>query len=382
MKSCKNKAASWQWFRQADELPHDWDDALPMHSPLCRAALHLTEQARLPRISFLYGWLPEHSIQVAFQVLHLSTEHTDTTPLQGWQALLWRSFLGLRHPKLLVAGHLFRHDVESLYFPPDTNPFLAFQNFRKALSEARSITGAGAVLVKEMPPALVPFFQHHAPKYLLLRNDASMQMNIRPEWQSFADYEKSLKHKYAQRLRRQQEAFAGVAVKELSREEVSAQAGTLYQLYRQVTDHQKVRLGLLSREYLHLLKNAHPGTLKVWAFYEGEQMIAFVSAWHREGVFDMFYIGFDYGRNEVLSTYFNLLLFSVRQAIALRAHKLVLGRTALEAKARMGAKARYLHTFLYIRNPLFRRLVASLQARFVAMEGEWENRHPFRNVGM
>lgn len=317
-------------------------------------------------------------MQVAFQILHLQPAHTDVSPLKPWQRFLWLGYLKAKQPKLLVAGHLFRHDVESLWYPKSLSHFQAFRLFREALKEARRRTGAGAVLIKEMPESLVPFFQHHAPKYLLLRNDASMQLNIRPEWKSFADYEQSLKHKYAQRIRKQRNAFADICITELDTEAVSEKAEALYLLYRQVTDHQKVRLGLLSPDYLPFLKRRHSETLKVWAFYEGTKMIAFVSAWQRTDVFDMFFIGFDYERNEDLFTYFNLLLFSVESSIAVQAKKLVLGRTALEAKARVGAKARYLYTFLYIRNPVFRRLVAKLQARFVAMEGEWENRHPFR----
>lgn len=378
MIACKNSQDAWQWYRAAKELPQLWDDALPAGSPLCRENLQLTEDAGLPGITFLYGWLESAGMQVTFQVLHVSEAHTDNKALKTWQSLLWQAYLRFWKPKLLVAGHLFRHDVESLYYPAGTNPFLVFQNFRKALSEARRLTGAGAVLVKEMPQSLVPFFQHHAPKYLLLRNDASMQLNIRTEWRTFADYEQSLKHKYAQRIRKQRAAFAHIKIEALDAAAVGEKAEELYALYRQVTDHQKVRLGLLSPDYLIMLKKRHPDTLKVWAFYEGENMIAFVSAWYRKEVFDMFYIGFDYARNEALFTYFNILLFSVEKSIALNADRLVLGRTALEAKARAGAKAKYLHTFLFIRNALFRKLVSKLQARFVAMEGEWENRHPFR----
>jgi hypothetical protein len=92
----------------------------------------------------------------------------------------------------------------------------------------------------------------------------------------------------------------------------------------------------------------------------------------------MFYIGFDYSKNEELQLYFNILFFTVEQAISLRKKKLVLGRTALEAKARLGCRPKYLSTYLYIRNPAIRQVINRLQQNINSMEGEWENRHPFK----
>ena len=92
----------------------------------------------------------------------------------------------------------------------------------------------------------------------------------------------------------------------------------------------------------------------------------------------MFYIGFDYSRNADLQSYFNILFFSVEQAITLKKQKLILGRTALDAKARIGCDARYLHTFLYIRNAFLRRLVFNKQQKVSVQEGNWEEKHPFK----
>ena len=69
----------------------------------------------------------------------------------------------------------------------------------------------------------------------------------------------------------------------------------------------------------------------------------------------------------------------MEQAIRLKKKKLILGRTALEAKARVGCKAKYLSTYLYIKNPVLRNVITRLQNNINDMEGEWENRHPFKN---
>lgn len=112
--------------------------------------------------------------------------------------------------------------------------------------------------------------------------------------------------------------------------------------------------------------------------YEGSEPVLFFSAWTHDEVLDMFYIGFDYSKNEERQLYFNILFFTIEEAIRLQKKKLILGRTALEAKARLGCKPKYLSTYLYIRNPIIRWVINRLHQNINSMEGEWENRHPFK----
>lgn len=369
------------WYDHAAALPENWDNPLPNGHFLKRLILEAHERAALPHLTTIYAAVMNGDAiiaQAAFQVLSLQPEHLNPIALKGWQQTAWKLFARVAHPKLLVAGQLFRHDVRT-FFPADSlAPFDAFNHYRSMLKQALRRSCAQAVLVKEPLETLIPYFQHFAPEYLLLRNDSSMFLDMSVEWLTFKDYEQSLKHKYAQRLRKVRQSWAGLEIRELGVEEVWANADHLYELYRQVTNHQMVRLGLLSKNFLPELKMLYPQKLKIWAFYEGEVMIGFASAWVQEASVDMFYIGFDYARNSELQLYFNILFFAIEQTILLQKPQLILGRTALEAKARVGCRPAYLHTFLFIKNPLLRGLVARVQTRVTEDTGEWENRHPFK----
>lgn len=205
-----------------------------------------------------------------------------------------------------------------------------------------------------------------------------MQMPISDQWESVQDYEKSLKHKYAQRFRKLRQAWASLTIKPLDANDVARESEAIFSLYSQVTEHQQVRMGLLSKEFIPVLKNSHPEKLAIWGIYEGDKMIAFTSAWVQEDSYDMFYIGFDYERNNEFQLYFNILFFAIEQAILLKKSELILGRTALEAKARLGCRPVYLNTFLHIRNPMLWRIVAMLQSKLGESGTEWEQRHPFK----
>ncbi len=381
MKPCKTGNFRVDFCDSAEKIPFSWRTALPPAHSLQQVFSEAHDAVLPGEITPLYAaaYAGEKLMLLAsFQVLHLRSEHVDTRKMKRWQSQLWRVFSRIQKPRLLVSGHLFRHDFASLFIPEGVAVFEAFQAYRQMLEEAAKKTRADAILLKESPADFQPLIQHFIPQYRLLPGDVSMELSLPEAWMEMHDYEKALKHKYAQRMRNIRKAADGIVVRELTAEEVTQQAEALHHLYRQVAENQPVRLGFLPRNYLPFLKKTFGERFAVWGFYEEEKLVAFASAWQHPGVLDMFYIGFDYERNRERQLYFNILLSAVARGIALRASKIIFGRTALEAKARLGAKPVYLHSFLHIRNAIARVLVDKLQASLAENEGDWESRHPFK----
>ncbi len=370
-----------QLWESAARLPAGWDAVLPVNHALQSARLRLLESAQLQAVSYRYAALSAGGNIIAaasFQVLHLQEAHVNTAGLPVAQSALWRVFRRIFRPRLLVAGHLFRHDTAAFWVAPGLTPHEGFKAYRQLVQRAAKSSRAQAVLLKEAAPELRDYLQHFAPQYQLLRGDVSMELALPADWQNMGDYEKALKHKYAQRMRNIRKAGNSLRIAEMQPEEVDAQAARMYELYLQVAQAQVVRLGFLSPDFLPLLKRAYPEELTIWGFYEGEKLVAFSSAWQKEGALDMFYIGFDYARNRDLQLYFNILFFAVETGIRRTVSKIIFGRTALEAKARLGARAAYLYTFLYLRFSLARVLFRRLQPALSAGDTEWESRHPFK----
>lgn len=379
IKGCKQIPVSI--FTNAAELPAAWNEMLPPEHPLLSKALALYESIQLPDITHYYALCgaPDRPTAIAyFQMLKVKPKHLNAGLLQGYQSALVPALLRVVRPSLLIAGHLFRHDVETFYSSASLSNLESFRSYEALIHAVAKKSCAMATLVKDVPERLVQYFQNFAPAYTLLRNDISMQMKLSCGWTSFADYEAALKHKYAQKLRKVRSGLNNLRIEELSTEQVFLNAATLYKLYEQVSRKQVFSMGMLNQQFLPLLKQFYGAELKIWAFYEGENMVAFASAWLHEDAFDMFYIGFDYERNTALNLYFNILYFSIEQAIIAQKSLLVLGRTALEAKARLGCTPHYLHTFLHVRSPYLRNLVAAKMNNQHQQEGAWEERHPMK----
>ncbi len=383
MKHCNTRSSGVQYlyFDHSSQLPKIWDDFLPEDHDLKKKQLLASEAAALPDISFLYLLVTNQEqpiIAISFQVLKFSKEHLNELMVKPYQYFFWKLFLKLYRPTLLVSGHLFRHDVDTCYHRHDINGYEAYLYHSTALEKTIARTRANAALIKDLPSDLGTYFQRYKREYTLLKNDISMDMEIPAEWETIDDYEAALKHKYAQRFRKIRKPWRKLTIKEFTTEELFEHKKELYDLYKKVTDHQQVRIGFISEDFLPELKKSCGPLLKVWGIYNGDQLLAFFSAWNKEEVFDMFYIGFDYDQNKKYSLYFNILFFSIEQAIKLKKQKLILGRTALDAKARLGCVPRYLPTYLYVRNSFLRRRVAKAQISTSENEGAWEQRHPFR----
>ncbi len=367
--------------KELANVPDEWDAFLPAEHFLKKDSLRIYEQANLPDLSYYYVLIYKAEKLVfvsAFQALTFRKYHLDTDNMKAWQGISWGTFTSLVKPKMLVGGHLFRHDISSFYYDEELDNFEAFQLYNDSIMLAAKESCSQAVLIKDTRGNFIDYFQHYAPQYIMLRNDISMEMSLPAEWQQISDYEKALKHKYAQRYRKVRSSWDRLEVKDLDAAAVETEKEKIYSLYRHVTEHQQVRLGYLSAELLPLLKKNYPDTMKIWGIYEDGKLVAFASAWLKPDAFDMFYIGFDYARNQDMQLYFNILFLSLEKAIEYKKPKLILGRTALEAKARIGCKPQYLHTFLYIRNPILRNIFARMQQSITQSEGEWESRHPLK----
>jgi len=376
----RKKGIEVRLFSGSGELPDDWNRLVPQGHFLQSRQLKVAEQSSLPDISFSYALVYDNNVPVlaaGFQLLQLNAKHVNHNLVEPWKYIAWQLYTGIARPKLLVSGHLFRHDVDSVFCAGSISGYDIYTYYKEAIDAAMRKSCAAAVLIKDMPARLDKYFCNYEPEYMMLRNDISMEMDVSPNWQTMDDYVHALKHKYAQRYRKISERWQELHIKELTSADVVANKEALFALYRQVSDNQRVRIGLLSPEFIPMLQQ-QDNRLKVWGIYERDKLIGFFSAWVYADRFDMFYIGFDYQKNKEYNLYFNILFFAIGQAIHYRKPKLILGRTALDAKARLGCKPRYLSTFLYIKNSMVRKRIMQAQKNTTANEGTWEDKHPFR----
>lgn len=368
-------------YTTAKELPDAWNEGLPNNHFLQSEQLSITESANFPYLSFYYVLVKKNNAIITkhyFQLLQLQKKHLINKKDAILKKIALTSFLKLTKPNLLVSGHLFRHDVCTFIKNEELSDFEAFRAYQLALQQIQKISKACAVLIKDAPLYLTPYFQNYSSGCLHLKNDVSMEMAIHKDWKNLLDYEKALKHKYAQRFRKIKKQEAPLSKRILKSEDILMYKEQLFSLYEQVSYNQPIRLGMLSPDFINIQHASKQEDLVVYGWFLEDRLIAFSSAFNFKDTWDMFYIGFDYLLNARYQLYFNILYTGVEHAIRNRKTKVIFGRTALEAKARLGCKPNYLHTFVYIDQPILKWLLKKPLASINSKEGDWEQRHPLK----
>ena len=245
--------------------------------------------------------------------------------------------------RVLVCGNLFSWGSHGVAFAPGSAanelwPAVVEGLYR--IRRAERLSGeTNLVFIKELSAA-----QHETAQPLRrfsfrpLETEPDMVLELRPEWRNYGDYLNSLDRKYrksAQQIAAATDA-AGCLVERIKN--VEASAPRLYELYLAVHEHATIRPATLSPEYLPALARVAGEDFSCVVIRRGEEILGFVSLIRDSDLAIGYYIGYDRGAAVNLPLYLRLLHAVVEQAIDWRCRRLSLGRTALEPKARLGAK--------------------------------------------
>ncbi len=343
------------------------------------AEVRILEKSKVDNILPLYIWVEvngNYAMQAFGQVLTFHSSYLSTLTNQSWLQLCCKNTINFLQMKLLVIGHLFRHDGVHYHFSNTVKN--KQQLFKSVIDQLQEQVKHQAIFLKDLPTEYSLPFKIN-PRFTAFDNDVSMQLALPENWQSIDDYQAALKKKYAKRMRTTQKLFADVQIKELSLEEVENQQLEIYALYEQVVKNQSVTFGKINQQYFPLFKKQMKEKLLMYGFYYKEKLVAFSSAIVQHGVYDMNYIGFDYETNNSISLYHNLLFFFIKDAIDKKQKTLVLGRTALEAKAILGCKPVPIMGYYKIKNRMLAAVTNQFTRRTAKQQGNmWLNRHPFK----
>jgi hypothetical protein len=286
--------------------------------------------------------------------------------------------------RLLVCGNLLSWGLHGVAFARDEDRSALWPAVAEALYRIRRADklfgDSDLILVKDSPPdrvkevsALERF------SYRALETEPNMVLALSPKWRTLEDYSKSLSSSYARAVRKTAKELdeAGCTTSRL--EDVSRRADRLHELYLQVHEQQQVRLFTLAPEFLPALATTFGDRFRVSVIERKGRILAFSSTLADGDTAIGYFLGFDKQAAAELPLYLRLLHLTVGDAIALGCTRLSLGRTALEPKARLGAKPEALRVYVRHRIPALNLIVRSLLSAIPHAEAP--ERDPFRRAG-
>ncbi|HKR60670.1 MAG TPA: GNAT family N-acetyltransferase [Pyrinomonadaceae bacterium] len=318
---------------------------------------------------------------VAAQSVAISLSRVRQKPMKGRAAVPLEKL----QEKMLVCGNLLSWGLHGIAFAPkeDQNalwPAIAEALYR--LRRADKLSGdTDLVMVKDIPDshaagaaALSRF------SYRQLETEPNMILDISPKWRTYEDYLASLTSRYRKHAKEVDKdvAAAGFQLELLGgANDIARHADELHQLYLQTHRNARLRLVTLSPAFLPTLAATLGDGMRCTIVKRDNQLFGFVTT-IRDGEQAIgYYIGFDRETNATVPIYFRLLQTVVDDALKLGCKSLSLGRTALEPKARLGARPDPLRLWIRHRLPMLNVLVRAL-LHTISHHDEPPERNPFK----
>ena len=284
--------------------------------------------------------------------------------------------------RVLVCGNLLSWGRHGVAFAPEADPAQLWPGVAEALyriRRAEKLAGeTNLMLLKDISPdadkdvvALRRF------SYRPVSTDPDMVLTLRPEWSSYKDYLASLDGKYrkgALQIAKQIEN-AGCRVEHLP--DLEPNAARLQELYLQVQENAAIRPVTLHPAYLPALARLAGGNnFKCIVIRRGDDFFGFVTLLRESDSATGYYIGFDRTAAQELPLYLRLLHAVVEEAIHWKCRRLSFGRTALEPKARLGAKPEPMCVYVRHRHPTLNFFIRKLV--YAIPHQEAPERNPFK----
>ena len=291
---------TYKLYHNPQDASSEWHTYISAESPLHLDELGIPQYALLPNLNYYYviTYLSGKPILLSYyQLLSVTPEHFNCQDKMFQQYSL-NAALCLVKPTLLVVGNLFRHDCFFFHFVQaefsnEDKANIFKQTFEYVLNESK----ASGIFVKDVPQLCAEKILPDE-SYKRMEDDVSMVLNVPETWTSIVDYEKSLKHKYAQRYRKISKQLDGIHIVHLSTDDVVTYQHEIEALYLQVSDNQLVSMGKINHQFFVEMKKKLGENFSVHGWFYDGKLVAFSSAILHGGVYDMNYIGFDYAMNQ------------------------------------------------------------------------------------
>ncbi|HXD30939.1 MAG TPA: GNAT family N-acetyltransferase [Pyrinomonadaceae bacterium] len=283
--------------------------------------------------------------------------------------------------QMLVCGNLLSWGMHGVAFGPNQDPASLWPAVAEALYRLRradKLFGDSAlVMVKDITDEHAAAAASLARfSYRPLETDPNMVLEFSPNWRAYDDYLASLNSKYRKTAKQiDKEALkAGCVVEEL--QDVGKHAETLHDLYLQTQRNARFRPVTLRTEFLPLLAERLGDDMHTTVLKRDGQMLGFVTTVRDGETAVGYYIGFDRKASAEAPIYLRLLQAVIEDALKLGCRRLSLGRTALEPKARLGARPQPMRVWIRHRIPMLNVIVRGL-LRTISHD-EPPERNPFK----
>jgi hypothetical protein len=385
----------YAYFPSIDAAGTDWDAVAPPHNIfLQRDYLRVLENYPPDDMRFAYLVFYKNEQPIGISYCQIKNFRADTNIRDEKESAKNPCFFtglakGFRKwvatkmsADILISGNMLLSGEHGFRFLPDT------------LSDAEQIAildeaWKDLIKIKEkegvkMPVILVKdISEYHKEQSKLVQQQAFVQFEIQPcmamplPFESFDAYLQSMSTKYRTRAKRAFKKAQGIEKREMTLADIQRELPRIYDLYLDIAENAGFNMVDLNRDYLPGLKAGLGNKFRMFAYYEGDSLLAFYTIIENNHELEAHFLGYDKEQNHDKQLYLNILYDIVRHGIELKSEVLVLARTALEIKSSIGALPTQYYCYLRHQNNITNKLTGHVLEYMKPVE-DWQPRHPFK----
>ncbi len=383
-------------FQSIYEVSSDWEIAAPANNLFLQRSYLTTVQENPPK-NFRFNYLVfyQNEIPAGVAYCQVSPFSADTSIQNGGEKkdkfpCIARAFsyflknlvVGKNH-NLLVCGNLLLTGEHGYFFDKKLNAAVAFNLLREALYVVQEEWEKQKVNIDGIFIKDVQEENRKSGKVLIEQKfreftfHPNMVLTIPETWNSFEDYLQSISSKYRIRAKKAFKKASHIKRIELTENQISSLKGRLYELYQLVVNKQDFNMVTLQENYLPALKSHLGDLFRVIGYYHEEELIGYYTVILNHDELEAHFLGFQPACNHSCQVYLNMLFDMLQFAIEHKKRRIIYGRTAMEIKSSVGAKAEEMYCYIRANNRLTNKILTPL-VEYLRPPDDWVPRNPFK----
>ncbi|TCK67672.1 hypothetical protein DFQ05_1451 [Winogradskyella wandonensis] len=242
--------------------------------------------------------------------------------------------------KILFGGNIFLSGEYGTFLKEGEDKIKTFTYLAEGIQRlSKSLKKHNGLFLKDFKNESIYITKHLSKfDYTPMSVEPNMIINLKAEWQTFADYKSALKSKYRVKANKADTKSNVLVSKVFDADDIEIYKPQLQALYQNTIDNADFNAQVLDLNTYTYLKKSFSEAFTVIGYFKEKKLVGFLSAMKNGDNLDAHFIGLDYNKNKELAIYPRILNDYVRLGLSTNAKRINLGRTASEIKSTLGAQ--------------------------------------------
>lgn len=205
----------------------------------------------------------------------------------------------------------------------------------------------------------------------------NMIFSIPQHWESIDNYLADLNTKYRTQYNRSRKKAEGITKRKLTLQCIIDYEERIGELYMTVAGNASFNTFHLPANHFRIFKEELGDDFLLYGYFDGDKLVGFSTLIKNGADFDTYFLGYDDTIQREKMLYLNMLYDMAAYAIKKQYKHVVFGRSAMEIKSSVGAKAVPVYGVIKHTNPAINFFMAKLFTYFDP-KVNWKERNPFK----